>query len=103
MVPIHNTGIIKLLRIFATICQAAAEWNFFATSHGKSLCDDIGGTVKSLVANSSLWFLKEPTDLPGKMFMRCKNNIKGVGFLFVTHSDIKNHVSELKLEQRYEI
>ena len=25
-----------------------AEWNFFATSHGKSVCDRIGGTAKRL-------------------------------------------------------
>ena len=32
----------------------AAEWNFFATSHGKSACDGIGGTVKRLVTRASL-------------------------------------------------
>ena len=31
-----------------------AEWNFFATSHGKSPCDGVGGTVKRLVARASL-------------------------------------------------
>ncbi|MCH2405823.1 MAG: hypothetical protein MK200_06480 [Nitrosopumilus sp.] len=31
-----------------------AEWHFFATSHGKSPCDGIGGTVKRLVALESL-------------------------------------------------
>ncbi|XP_071951916.1 uncharacterized protein [Antedon mediterranea] len=29
-----------------------AEWNFFATSHGKSACDGIGGTVKRLVTKA---------------------------------------------------
>ena len=33
--------------------QAVAELNFFATLHGKSPGDDIGGTVKHLVANAS--------------------------------------------------
>ena len=32
----------------------SAEWHFFATSHGKSPCDGIGGTVKRLVARASL-------------------------------------------------
>jgi hypothetical protein len=32
----------------------AAEWNFFATSRGKSPCDGIGGTVQRLVACASL-------------------------------------------------
>ena len=31
-----------------------AAWNFFATSHGKSACDGIGGTVKWLGTNASL-------------------------------------------------
>ena len=28
-----------------------AEWIFFATSHGKSTCDGIGGTVKRTTAS----------------------------------------------------
>ena len=31
-----------------------ASWSFFATSHGKSVCDGIGGTVNRLTANESL-------------------------------------------------
>ena len=31
-----------------------AAWSFFATSHGKSPCDGIGGTVKRLTAMESL-------------------------------------------------
>ena len=31
-----------------------AEWHFFATSHGKSACDGVGGTVKRLAAKASL-------------------------------------------------
>ena len=31
-----------------------ASWTFFATSHGKSPCDGIGGTVKRLTARASL-------------------------------------------------
>ena len=31
-----------------------ADWTFFASSHGKSPCDGIGGTVKRLVARASL-------------------------------------------------
>ena len=68
-------------------------------SHGKSPCDGIGGNVKRLVANARLESLKEPIE---KMFSWCKNNIKVIRFLFVSHSNIENHVSELKLEKRYE-
>ena len=31
-----------------------ALWSFFATSHGKSPCDGIGGTVKRTIARASL-------------------------------------------------
>ena len=31
-----------------------AKWNFFATAHGKSPCDGIGGTVKRITAIESL-------------------------------------------------
>ena len=32
----------------------AAEWIIFATSHGKSPCDGVGGFVKHYVAKRSL-------------------------------------------------
>jgi len=31
-----------------------AEWQFFATSHGKAACDGVGGIVKWLVSKASL-------------------------------------------------
>jgi hypothetical protein len=31
-----------------------AEWHFFATSHGKSACDGVVGTLKRLAAKVSL-------------------------------------------------
>ena len=45
---------------FASICNhesyygISCEWNFFATSHGKSACDGNSGTVKRAVAKASL-------------------------------------------------
>ena len=45
---------------FANLChhfkdfQLEAEWNFFASCHGKSACDGIGGTVKRLARLASL-------------------------------------------------
>ena len=40
--------------------EVTAAWNFlFATSHGKSPCDGIGGTIKRLVARASLQATKE--------------------------------------------
>ena len=34
--------------------SVTADWNFFATSNGKSPCDGIGGTVKWLVTRACL-------------------------------------------------
>ena len=31
-----------------------AEWHFLTTSHGKSVCDGIGRTMKRLATNASL-------------------------------------------------
>ena len=36
-----------------------AVWHFFATSHGKSPCDGLGGTVKRLNARASLQALTD--------------------------------------------
>ncbi len=35
----------------------AAEWHFFATSHGKIACDGIRGTVKRMVTKASYFNL----------------------------------------------
>ena len=32
----------------------SAEWNFYATSHGKGACEGVGGSVKRLAARASL-------------------------------------------------
>ena len=56
--------------VFSNYCHhesdsgLSAEWNFFATSHGKSPCDGIGGTVKCLVSIGSLQSSQESIDTP---------------------------------------
>ena len=50
----------KNCKNFITLCHHVvdfgipAEWHFFTTSHGKSACDGVGGTVKRLAAKASL-------------------------------------------------
>lgn len=79
-----------------------AEWHFFATSHGKSPCDGIGGTVKRLVARASLQMVSGQTiSTPESMFDWCQSNISGIHFLYISSVDILRHVEEMKLEQRY--
>ena len=59
-----------------------AEWVFFATSHGKSPCDGIGGTVKRLVGKRS--FQRSPKNqiLDYKsMIDLCREEINEIIFL----------------------
>ncbi len=68
-----------------------AECNFFATSHGKSPCDGIGGTVKRLAARSSL---QHPTTgqilTPDDLYSFCRDNITGITSIFVSKEEIKS-------------
>ena len=58
-------------------------WNFFATSHGKSPCDGIGGTVKRLTTKASL---QSPIDHQilnaSDMYKFCNDNIIKGMFLY---------------------
>lgn len=51
------------------------EWHFFATSHGKGPCDGLGGTIKRLVARSSLINTNNPINSAGKFCTWLKTNI----------------------------
>lgn len=77
------------------------EWNFFGTSHGKSACDGIGGTVKRLTAKASLQRTYSDQILScSDMLKFCKENIKGIEFLFTSKEDILQ--KQLFLQERYE-
>ena len=76
-----------------------AEWHFFATSHGKSPCDGIGGIEKRLVARTSL----QNNEILSveEMFKWCKDNIKGINYVNVTRSGVTDHIEHHNLEERY--
>lgn len=42
-----NCKNLKNLCLHQADCGIDAEWNFIATSHGKSPCDGIGGTIEA--------------------------------------------------------
>ena len=64
-------------------------WDFFATSHGKSPCDGIGGTVKKLTSQASLQRLTSDQILSAKeMFMFCKGKIEGIKFAYIPLNEI---------------
>ena len=78
------TGQYKNLYNFINLCyhkqnfNLDCEWYFFATSHGKRVCDDIGGMVKRLTAKASL---QRPVNkqilTPQDMFDFCKEAVTG--------------------------
>ena len=79
-----------------------ARWNFFATSHGKSPCDGIGGVIKRLVARASLQAASEDQILtPLQMFDWCNRNIKNIMFFYLSNGMIEDHIESFQLEERY--
>ena len=96
-------GQYKNCKNFVNLCHhqedfgIKCEWNFFATSHGKSPCDGIGGTVKRLVAKASLQRPMQNQILSvHEMVYFCKADIKGIHFEFLSSSDISILREELK-------
>ena len=68
-----------------------AELIIFATSHGKSPCDGIGGTVKRLTARANL---QRPLDKQilsvDKMFEFCCEKIKNINFINIKSDHMVN-------------
>lgn len=93
---------------FINMCQhendfgLIAEWNFFATSHGKNSCDGIGGTTKREVTRASM--LRPYNDqilTPEDMYKYCTQKITGITYIFVSAEEIKR--TEEKLTKRFEL
>lgn len=79
----------------------SAEWNFFATSHGKSACDGVGGTVKRLAARASLQRPYQGQILtPHQLFTWAENNIKGIRVLWVPERMVEE--KQEQLSRRFE-
>ena len=77
-----------------------AIWSFFATSHGKSPCDGIGGTVKRKIARTSLQRPVSDQILTFKAVEQfCNESLKGITFLTILKQDMVQVREEL--EKRY--
>ena len=73
-----------------------AEWHFFATSHGKSPCDGVGGTVKREAAKKSLQATMTGHILtPMDLYTWATNSIEGIEFLFCSKDEVQIHNDEL--------
>ena len=65
-----------------------AEWNLFATSHGKSPCDAIGVTVKRVAIRASLQRpIKNKILTPLQMFEFCSTtaSLSTIHCFYITH------------------
>ena len=71
-----------------------ATWVFFSTSHGKSPCDGIGGTVKRLTACDSLPRPYSDQIYTSSMLAFCKTKIPGKQFCYIS----KERMAEARLE-----
>ena len=96
----------KNYKNFANLCEHKADFgvdaerNFFATSHGRSPCGGIGGTVKRLVACASLQMMSGQTiTSSNEMFNWCKENISGISFVYVSAEDVEKHSVLIGLEK----
>lgn len=77
-----------------------AEWHFFATSHGKSPCDGIGGTVKRLAARASLQRPYQNQIIDSEnLFSFCVSNILNIKFFYVPSAEVIQY--ETKLQERF--
>ena len=71
----------------------------FATSHGKSPCDGIGGKVKQLVTQSR--FRNNHILSVDLMHDWYVNNIPGIIFIKITTDNVQNHITRFSLEESY--
>ena len=85
----------RLERILST-------WSFFATSHGKSPCDGIGGTIKRLTARSSLQRVsREQIITATDMVKFCQEQVLGITTIFIPTEAVQHRRGEMK--NRYQL
>ena len=76
----------------------AAEWHFFATSHGKGPCDGVGGSIKRLAARKSLQLTgdQDPILTPQALYDFAVKSLPSVAFTFTTTEQHEAHKKELE-------
>ncbi|KAG1656070.1 ARL14 effector protein [Nymphon striatum] len=78
-----------------------AEWHFFATAHGKSPCDGIGGTVKRLARAASLQATVSRHILtPLQLYEWAKAHISGIHFFYIISHVVEDNFQHV-LESRF--
>ena len=76
------------------------NWSFFATSHGKSPCDGVGGTLKRLTARASLQKpMADQILTPTAVFHYCKESVQGINVFLITTEEME--VAREQLKERF--
>ncbi|KAG1676395.1 hypothetical protein GQR58_014302 [Nymphon striatum] len=71
--------------------NVGASWSFFASSHGKSPCDGVGGVVKRLLSRASLQRATDNQILTVEAVLDfCINKIYGIHFIFLSKEILGN-------------
>lgn len=96
----------KNLKTFKNLCCHDADfgfkafWHFFATSHGKSTCDGIGGAVKRSVTAASLQRdAGDAINTAEKVFKFCVEHKNDINFYLLPKEKIS--VTRQELESRF--
>ena len=75
-----------------------AEWNFFATLHGKNVFNRVGGTIKRLAAHASI---QRPFSnqilTPKQLFDFAEANVDSVTLFFVSSAEVVSNTGFLEL------
>lgn len=83
--------------------QLDAEWHFFATCHGKSACDGIGGTVKRLARLASLQRgVNDQITTPKQLFDWATANLE-IKCFYVTSTEVKANEALINERMQNEI
>ena len=96
------SGQYKNCKHFLNLClhyndfKVHGMWTFFATSHGKSPCHGIGGTIKGLITRASLQRPLDSQLLSAKDVYRfCRDQVSKIKALFLNKNDIEATHREL--------
>jgi hypothetical protein len=73
-----------------------AEWNFFASCHGKGACDGIGGTVKRAASEENLKrSARNQMQNANDLFTFCTRKFEDINFVLYTQNDYNQLRAEL--------
>ncbi|XP_067936855.1 mucin-like protein [Watersipora subatra] len=95
----------KNYKNFANLCHheldfnLTASWSSFATSHGKGLCDGIGGVVKSLATHHSKQLVKSRKERllsAEQLYKYASESIAGVEVFYVPTEEVAEQAAILE-------